>query len=447
MSDITVNTFAPSRPHPKQKEVLYALDHGERFVGLRAGRKWRKTSLMISWLFERALDTNLTCPFIAPNRTQAKNIVWDDHIQRVLTEFKAKGIPFKSNETELSVEMPRGKVQLHGVENKEAMRGISNWGAVCCDEYDDWPEDIWKEIIRPNLIPHKAPAIIGGTPNGYRNLWKLEHGDIFTFFHFTSHDNPDLDPEELKALENEYKEMGMGTYRQEILAEYEKPEGTVYAEWNMDTHYIPFEYDIALPVHITWDFGVNDPTALIVMQPYGQELRVVDYYEASNAELKHFTDWVDERPYKRPEVETGDIAGRARSLITNKSVISEARRLGHPIHTLPIPDIPSQIRNAHRFINRLYVNRNNPNTARLVECLLNYKYPKKSETLVNQSNENPVHDEFSHGMRAFEYYCWNRTQGKVGGVKEDRQEERKGSFFANMNDQGQQIAIKLDRFR
>ncbi|MTW08705.1 hypothetical protein GM524_12610, partial [Streptococcus pneumoniae] len=82
----------------------------------------------------------------------------------------------------------------------------------------------------------------------------------------------------------------MGTYRQEILAEYEKPEGTVYAEWNMDKQYLWFRYDEHLPVHITWDFGVNDPTALIVMQPFHDEIRVIDYYEAANAELKHFTD-------------------------------------------------------------------------------------------------------------------------------------------------------------
>lgn len=446
MADITINSFAPSHPHPKQIEILKALDSGERFVGLRCGRKWRKTSLMVSWSFERALETGLTAAFIAPSRVQAKNIIWDDHVQRILAELKRKGLQYKTNETELSIDLIRGKVQLYGVENKEAMRGISNWCSVCCDEYDDWQEDIWREIIRPNLIPHKAPAIIGGTPNGYRNLWRLEHGDIFKFFHFASHDNPDLDPEELKALEQEYKEMGMGTYRQEILAEYEKPEGTVYAEWDMDTRYIPFDYDPALPVHISWDFGVNDPTAIIILQPYMQELRVIDYYEASNAELAHFTRWVDERPYKRANLETGDIAGRARSLVTNKSVISEARRLGHPIHTLPIPDIATQIRNAHRFTGRLYVSRNNPNTARFVEVLLNYKYPKKSETLVNQSNENPVHDEFSHGARAFEYYCWNRTQGGVGGVKENKQEERKTGFFLPVNDGGQQLSINLSRF-
>ena len=126
-----VNLFHPTYPHTKQKEVLDALDSGQRFLMLRAGRKWRKTSLIISWLFEKAMETGLSCPYVAPNRIQAKNIVWDDHMQRILGHFHEKGLPYKKNEVELSIKIPNGgKVQLLGVENKEALRGISNWGRL-----------------------------------------------------------------------------------------------------------------------------------------------------------------------------------------------------------------------------------------------------------------------------------------------------------------------------
>ncbi len=412
-----VNVFAPTHPHIYQQKVLDELDFGTRWVLLRAGRKWRKTSLIISWLFEQAFLTHLTCPYIAPNRTQAKNIAWDDHVQRILGEFVNKGIQYKKNEVELSVQVPGGgKVQLLGVENKEALRGISNWACVGMDEYDDWAEDIWPTIIRPNLITHKAPALVSGTPKGFRNLYRLEHGGLFKSFHFTSMDNPELDPKELEDLKKEYMSMGMGAYRQEILAEYEKPEGTVYEEWNMDTQYLPIEYNPELPLHLAWDFGVNDPTVILFLQPNGSELRLIDYYEASDAELKHFTDIIEEIGYKEPEFEAGDIAGRARSLVTGKSAINELHRLGHHVKSMAIPDIEQQIRTTHKYIPNLYVSKSNPNCKRFVECILNYRYPKKPETLVNQDNENPIHDEFSHAMRALEYYCWNWTNADVGGV-------------------------------
>ncbi len=448
MPDVTVNFFAPGNPHPGQRLVLDALKTHKRVL-LRAGRKWRKTSLMVSWLFRRALVTGLNCPFVAPNRTQAKNIVWDDHVQRVLDELALKGIPYKTNEQELSVKFPNGgKVQLLGVENKNSLRGISNWGAIACDEYDNWDEDIWPKVILPNLITHDATAIIGGTPDGFRNIYRLENSGDFESFHFTSMDNPNLDAEVLEALKNEYKKQGMGAYRQEILAEYEKPEGTVYEEWDMDKQYLPFAYNPSLPLHLSWDFGVNDPTSILFLQPYGSEIRLVDYYEAADANLKHFTTWIAERGYKHAEFEAGDIAGRQRSILTGKSVLSELRDLGHNVRTMPIPDIESQIRHAHKSIPNLYVSKSNPRTARFVECILNYKYPKKAENMINQENENPIHDEFSHAMRAFEYYCWNLTGGAVGGFKQGQQpseKERISKFWGAGKDAGQQV-INLDMF-
>ena len=406
--EIKVNTFYPTRPHSKQSEVLSAFDKGIRFVLLRAGRKFRKTSLMISWLFEKALQTGLSCPYIAPNRVQAKNIVWDDHIQRLLNHFAEIGLPYKKNEVELSVKLPNGgKVQLLGVENREALRGISNWGAVGADEYDDWEEDIYPTIIRPNLITYKAPILIAGTPKGYRNLYKLENGGIFKAFHFTSQDNPDLSPQELEGLIKEYKEMGEGYYRQEILAEYERPVGTVYAEWEMGTHYRPFAYDPNLPLHLSWDFGVNDPTAILFLQPNGSEIRLVDYYEASNANIEHFVQYLASLPYKTPAVETGDVAGNARELVSGKSPVTELQRLGHYVKTSNIPNIPVQVRNAHKSIPRLYISSSNPRCERFLHCILNYRYPDDKSGQLNESNEIPIHDEFSHAMRAWEYYCWN----------------------------------------
>lgn len=449
---MNVNTFYPTHPHLTQKEVLNSLDSGTRFVQLRAGRKWRKTSLIISWLFEMAWKTHLTCPFVAPNRIQAKNIAWDDHVQRMLTGFKKAGFPYKKNEVELSVTIPLGgKVQLMGVENSEALRGISDWGAFGGDEYDDWTEDIWPTIIRPNLITHSAPAILAGTPKGYSNLYRLEENSDFKSFHYTSYDNPEIPEEELAALEKEYSNMGMDYYRQEILAEYMKPVGTVYAEWNMETNYKPFVYDPILPLHLTWDFGVNDPTAIVFIQPRGSELRVIDYYEASNADLSHFVEVIKDRGYKKPDFESGDIAGRARSLVSGKSPIDELRRLGHHVTTRPIPDIEQQIRNTHKYIPNLFVSNLIKPNERFVECLLNYKYPQKPSTLIDQGNEKPIHNEFSHAMRALEYYCWNRTQGFSGGVREDRThkpEDLTKKFYMKRDQTGELYGlIDPDKFK
>lgn len=412
METQTVNTFYPTRPHAKQAEVLAAIDSGTRFVLLRAGRKFRKTSLIISRLIEGALETGLTYPYIAPSQVQAKNIAWNDHIQRILTHFKSQGLPFKVNEAEHSVTFPNGgKIQLYGVENKEALRGISNWGGIGCDEYDDWSEDIWPLIIRPNLIPHKAWAIVAGTPKGKRGMYRMSQSGIFKEFHYNSYDNPDLSRDELAELEAEYASYGEDYYRQEIMAEYVKPMGVVYGEFSEEFQIKDFSYDSNLPLHVAWDFGVNDPTAMIWLQPFDNELRVLDYYEAGDVKIEHFAQVLKSKPYGGISLHVGDIAGRARQLNTGTSAVEELEKLGVYIRTNSIPDIPSQVRVAHKYIPRLVVSRR-PETERFVDVLNNYKYPDaKKETAINQSNEIPMHDQYSHGARAFEYYTWDDNLG------------------------------------
>jgi len=400
-----INVFSPGGPHSKQLEVL---NDPARFKILRAGRKFRKTSLGISWLAEQALLTGLTCPYIAPNRIQAKNIAWRDHVARLLDELKTKNVPHKVNETELSITFPNGgRIQLMGVENKEALRGISNWGAVFCDETDDWEEDIWPTIIRPNLIVHKAPAIVAGTPKGMRILYKMAQQPEFKEFHYKSHDNPDLDPEELDALVKEYQAMGEDYYAQEILAEYVKPVGLVYKEWDL-SHYKSFEYDPSLPLHIAMDFGVNDPTSLVWIQPSSTEVRILDYYEATDASIEHYVSVIRSKPYKQPDLVCGDPAGKARSLTTGTSPIEILASKGIHVRTTDGVKIPDQIRKAHTFVSRLWVN--SEKAERFRDCLLNYRYPTmgvEKRSKLNQENEIPIHDQFSHAMRAFEYWCVN----------------------------------------
>jgi len=405
---VEFNVFAPSRPHAKQSIIW---QDPARFKVIRAGRKFRKTSLCISWLAKKAMVTGLVCPYIAPTRVQAKNIVWKDHIGRLLTEARKKHIKVNQNATELFVEFPGGgRVQLFGIDNQVGLRGISNWGAVVMDEYDDWAEDIWAYIIRPNLMTHRAPAIASGTPKGKKGIYRLAHNPRWKSFHFTSYDNPDLSREELDDMVAEYREMGEDVFRQEIMAEFVKPEGVVYKEFDDITQVRDVPYDPALPVHWTWDFGVNDPTAIIAMQPFGSELRVIDYYEASQADISHFVQYIRSRPYREASLHTGDIAGRAKTLTTGTSPITELAKHGIFIRTSSIPDIPTQVRVTHISVPKLIIDREN--AGRFIDCIENYKYPKKSVLLINQSNEVPIHDEWSHGMRAFEYYCWN-TYGKT----------------------------------
>ena len=54
-------------------------------------------------------------------------------------------------------------------------------------------------------------------------------------------------------------------------------------------------------------------------------------------------------------------------------------------------------------------------------------------SLINQDNEKPVHDEFSHALRAFEYYCWNLSVGDVGGVHQKQPSKIPSSMITKVD--------------
>ena len=101
------------------------------------------------------------------------------------------------------------------------------------------------------------------------------------------------------------------------------------------------------------------------------------------------------------------MAGNARELTTGQSPIGVLKKSGIYIRTSHIPRIQEQIRATHKKMSGLYISNK---LDRFRDCLLNYRYPEKSDALFNQSNEVPIHDEYSHAMRALEYWAWNYTK-------------------------------------
>jgi hypothetical protein len=159
---------------------------------------------------------------------------------------------------------------------------------------------------------------------------------------------------------------------------------------------------------MTFDFGVNDPTAILWIQPIDGEFRIIDYYEANKADVAHFVSVIKAKHYRDPELITGDPAGKARSISSNTSPIEEYSKHGIYIRTKDGVKLPEQIRATHKYIKSVYVDSHLP---RVRDCIHNYRYPEKKEGLISLSNEVPIHDEFSHCMRALEYYFVNVDTG------------------------------------
>lgn len=213
--------------HPKQKEVVRS---NARFKVVRAGRRSGKTIVeREDMAFTATSEDDSPVFYVAPTQTQARSIMWE--------ELKARlaGIG-RPNEQRLEMTVPtqdggKSLIAIAGWENRENFRGRKA-KKIYFDEVDTMKDFFlgWQEIFRPALTDYVGGAMFTGTPKkenpNLRRLEKQAETDSdYEAFHFTSRDNPYIDP---KEIEKAREEMDADTFAQEILAEYLDNTGALF---------------------------------------------------------------------------------------------------------------------------------------------------------------------------------------------------------------------------
>jgi hypothetical protein len=390
----------PYKPHPKQAEIHR---DSHRFKVIVCGRRFGKSVFAINHCLKKAFEKVGRYWIVAPTYGAVKSIYW----RSLVIKWIPKELIVKKNDTDMIIALINGStIELKGADNYDALRGAGLEGVVL-DEYADMAPNVWTEIIRQMLLDSIGWAVFIGTPRGFNHFFELyqkKHRN-YRSFRYTSYDNPYLDKGELEDMKDEYSELGEAYYRQEIMAEFTKPIGTVYVEWNIE-HFKDIPYDETLPLHLTFDWGVNDPTSMVWIQPTKDEIRVIDCEEFKDSSIDYIVQIMNSKPYKKPDLICGDPAGKARSLTTGLSPIDMLAQKGVYVRTKDGITIPDQIRMAHTYIKRLWVSKD---AKRFRDCLINYRYPTERDvrSKINKSIEKPIHDEYSHQMRAWEYWAVN----------------------------------------
>jgi predicted phage terminase large subunit-like protein len=101
------------------------------------------------------------------------------------------------------------------------------------DEYADMKPEVWEQILRPALADQKGDAMFIGTPMGRNHFYDLyQYGELgedptYKSWHFTSYDNPLLDPEEIDVAK---KSMSSYAFRQEFMASFEAQGSEIFKE-------------------------------------------------------------------------------------------------------------------------------------------------------------------------------------------------------------------------
>lgn len=220
-------------PHPGQQAIRR---QARRFNWLAAGRRWRKTTLVMSIAVEEALRRKKIL-WGAPTFDQVR-IGWNE-------AKKAAGAVASFVENKMLASFPTGgSIVFRSLDDPDNARGHTADGIVI-DEVADVKEDAWYDVLRPTLIDTEGWAWFIGTPRGHNWFWResmsaVDRDDSMAWqvptlgvsitengLNRKSHplENPTIPFDEIERIWHTTPER---TFRQEILAEFVDSSGGVF---------------------------------------------------------------------------------------------------------------------------------------------------------------------------------------------------------------------------
>jgi hypothetical protein len=267
---------------PKQMEIY---ESPARYKIVRAGRKFGKTTYALYQALKWLGPPNSNVWWLCQTYKQAKLIAW--------MEFKklipAESMKRKPNDTDLTITLKNGSMlYLMGTDEADTLRGPKPT-AVIFEEMAQHKREVWHEIIRPNLIPNKAPALFIGTPKGFNWVKDLEDnarlsitqgGNEWAVFHYSVYDNPYNAKDEIEQARRDCDNDAV--WRQEYLAEYEASVGRVFASFSDARHIGSVPRPIGIPSGRSIDWGMRDDTAGLWGYPQNNILKVHREYADNN---------------------------------------------------------------------------------------------------------------------------------------------------------------------
>ena len=211
---------------PWQKEVF---QDEHRFKVVVGGRRLGKSRLSAVSLLVKGLQ----CPahsavmYVAPTQGQARQIIWD------LLMDLGRDVITNSHSNNMDITLVNGaKIYVRGSDRPDTLRGVS-LTYVVLDEVADIKQDTWEKVLRAALADKKGSALFISTPKGRNWLYDIYQlglngeDEDWKSWHFTSEDNPTIDPKEIEAAK---KTMSSFAFKQEFLASFDNAGTDLFKE-------------------------------------------------------------------------------------------------------------------------------------------------------------------------------------------------------------------------
>lgn len=406
MAEITVPLNWAPRPYqfPLWK---FLEDGGKRAVAVwhrRAG----KDLLSINWCAVSALTRPGLYWHLFPTYNQGRKIAWDGMTRdgRKFIDHFPKEMWEAVNNTEMRLTLKNGSIyQVVGTDNVDRLVGANPVGVVF-SEYSLQDPRAW-DYIRPILAENGGWALFiytaRGRNHGYDLLNMARRNERWYQQVLTVEDTRAISADAVA----EERDAGMPEemIQQEFYCSFDAPlvgsyYGNAMAKLLADGRLCSLPLEPRLEVHTAWDLGVSDSTAIVFYQKHGQEIRIIDYYEASGEGIAHYAKVLKEKDYVYGEhLAPHDI--QVRELGSGKSRLEVARELGIRFRVVPNLRIDDGIEAVRTTLPKCWFDEKK--CSHLIESLRQYRkdFDEKNKVF----RDKPLHDWTSHPADAFRYMC------------------------------------------
>jgi hypothetical protein len=255
-----------------QKEILNC---EKRFRVLITGRRFGKTFLCVQEIAKFARYPKKKVWYVAPTYRMAKDIVWNDLVDRMT---KHKWIK-KINHSDLKIILRNGsEISLRGADNENSLRGVG-LDFLVMDEFADIKEHAYTEVLRPTLSDkgRMGAALFCGTPRGYGNwsynlFTREKDDDQWASFQYTTLEGGQVSKQEIEQAKSDLDER---TFAQEYQASFVNYAGQIYYNFDRKDSVIDEYTPKTAEIHIGMDFNI-DPMSAVVSEIIGNTIIVYD---------------------------------------------------------------------------------------------------------------------------------------------------------------------------
>ena len=388
-------------PYTPRKAFLPFHERTKRWGCLVAHRRAGKTVAAVNDIIRAAFmysGPNGLFGFVAPYQIMARRIAWD------YFKFFAEPLIKDANEQQMTITLVNGaKIGLFGADNADAMRGLG-FSGLYLDEYGDFKPSVFGNVLRAALADKGGWCVFAGTPKGRNQFYDIFQTaqrlpEEWFLLRLTASESGLLPQGELNAAKAQLSE---DQYLQEFECSFEASLlGAFYGtEMRQADHRInpDVQHDPGFPVYTAWDLGYRDDTAIWWYQVISGEVRVIDFFAISGADIRAIAEVVVNKGYRYAKHYLPHDA-RAKSLQTGRSIVEQlADHLGIAnLSVVPNIGLQDGIQAVRQMLPRTWFN--SVKCGDGIEALRQYQREYDEDKKAFRAS--PRHDWTSHPADAF----------------------------------------------